>query len=393
MQYRARHLFICLLISTLSCWKAERDPAPEIIWERPLSVMMEDYCCHSVGNVSPPILLPGPSLLVSGTHEGSLASTFFNLPLSDLSASQRWEDSVSWFLPGASKHFTQEGMVFDSRREEAICIDLSSMETRWRIPAESSRSGFELLGDYIYLIRSSSHIDFVQLDLEGQSERTVYRIPPSETGTFAINPTPDFYQTEEGEHALVTVEKADTAGYWLTHFNISQDSLLWRVPLTGFSESPHEPNFAQAANGRAMVSSLDGLSVYELSTGQRLWSRQRFIDSQVENPVIYEDKVIVPGSNAITCRDLSTGARIWELRQGTHGIRWGSSFEMAFAGHYFFLSHNPINVETGEMYWRAVDQWGEQRYDTFEGPPAADLPGKALYYTNNESLFKIKLPE
>lgn len=82
MQFRSRHLFICLLISTLSCWKAERAPAPEIIGEKPLSGIMGDFCCYPTGNnVDPPILLPGPYLLVSGTHEGSLASAFFKIKL------------------------------------------------------------------------------------------------------------------------------------------------------------------------------------------------------------------------------------------------------------------------------------------------------------------------
>jgi len=76
------HRFICLLLGSLSCCEAERAPAPEIIGERLLSGIMGDFCCYPTGNnVGPPILLPGPSLLVSGTHEGSLASTFFKIKL------------------------------------------------------------------------------------------------------------------------------------------------------------------------------------------------------------------------------------------------------------------------------------------------------------------------
>jgi hypothetical protein len=82
MPFHLCHRFICLLLGSFSCWKAERAPAPEIIWEKPMSGIMGNFCCYPTGsNVGPPILLPGPSLLVSGTHIESFASTFFKIKL------------------------------------------------------------------------------------------------------------------------------------------------------------------------------------------------------------------------------------------------------------------------------------------------------------------------
>ncbi len=47
-----------------------------------MSGIMGNFCCYPTGsNVGPPILLPGPSLLVSGTHIESFASTFFKIKL------------------------------------------------------------------------------------------------------------------------------------------------------------------------------------------------------------------------------------------------------------------------------------------------------------------------
>jgi outer membrane protein assembly factor BamB len=384
--YQFLTLLILVTLIGIGCEKEGLDKKPNILLRVPLPDEMQGRW-----HISSPIVFE-EYLIVSGRDPITLAATFFKLNNTDGTLHSVWNEVTIWGIDIDRKYLWDDKLYFNNRREQIIAIDLHTMKTLWRVPANTSRDGFFPLKDKIYITRYlPSGVNYYSIDLVTQEEAFAYSIPPIETGIFAFASNPCFYEINASEVGILVTTKTEE-GFVLLNFNITQQQPIWQTVLHEFNtHAQSSPIDVQLINDDILVNSLDYMSHRKLDKGTRIWQLNRQASQNIEEPVINEE-LIVSATDKLFCYDMKYGNILWTREDGQDGIAWGSGAQMLIYDHLVFMYRSPMDLQTGEAYWIDLDRYGNQTFE-FTGLPGIDPQENVLYYTNSKELFKIEMPK
>lgn len=382
-----RNLIIVLVFLTLSCRKEDYSQKPEIIWEKEFPsfvptgnwksspVIFEDYLIVAIGDPS------------------SLEATLYKFSKKDGSYIAKWEETINEIL-GCSfyignKYLYKNLLISKKECDKVVAINLNSMKTEWEIDSYDSQSNIYPLNEKVYTVEYSQNgLNIYEIDIEKKEKKFIYLVPPIEYGVFVEVQKPHFYKDSSSTRLVITTQKESE--FILVNYNITNSEIAWEVKMNEYNNKEATPADISSTNNLIIVSSNDYISCRSKINGDYIWSKDRDISYNVEEPLVTEERTI-SATNKLYCYDNSNGQIIWTRNDKQDGIGWGSSANLGFMGDLFFIGSSPLNPDNGNAYWFDFDQWGNLILD-FWWLPAYDETDDALYYTSMTSIYKVKKP-
>ncbi|MGB3850610.1 MAG: PQQ-binding-like beta-propeller repeat protein [Tunicatimonas sp.] len=383
-----------VLVLLTHCSDRDALPSPRVVWATPTEVLGAQPDI-----VRPPWLVADGVMVIGRNLDMPPTRSFIKLDREDGSVLGLWNPPDAYSVGNGNKHVHGSVMAYNLDNRFIRIFDTERMEVAHDISLPSTATYISGLGSSVFTLQAVSYTEsrVWQINLDTYDARPLFATADTDTSFFGFATLPVPYVNDQLDTCLLMLtrpsHRLSLNRFALINYPIARPEQADTIWLPRYFDTDNPPVFTVYHQGMVVCSDLENnqLVGIDINRKQIAWNRKTNTQSASDWPVAGNGRFYIAASSFL-CLDITTGETVWENKEGTYGIQWGSNTDMAYSSPVVFLGNIALSASTGAPLWDALDEYDADKLP-FWGKATVDAPNDRAYFTGKHGIYAILHPQ